>query len=340
MFRLNNGGDQINVFMYISGTLHINTTSTALATPNAWTHLAFVRQSGTFKLYINGVLDFSSTGISASLNTFDKFDIGRNQDGSLPDFNGNISDFRYVKGTAVYTANFTPPTAPLTAISGTQLLLKGTNAGIIDSTGRNDLETVGYTTAEPGRRQPEINTQVKKYGDSSIFFGGTGDYLSTPITFLNGDFGTDNLTVEFWMNATGAGTYVAVVGTQSIAGTTAGMWRISNRLNSANGIYFNYTTGSAFVDITFSTTNYNDGTWHHVAACRASGTLRMFVDGVSVGTPTAVSQNLSSGQKTVVGYNAQDTQYYTGYIDELRITKGVARYTTTFTPPAAAFITR
>jgi hypothetical protein len=306
---------------------------TATAPPlNTWNHIAWVRSSGTFKIYVNGV---GNAGTASASNFSDNTTLTLGGEGSRANgvytYSGYMSGVRLVKGTAVYTSNFTPPTAPLTAITNTSLLLNGTNAGITDGTGRNVLETLGDT---------KISTAVKKYGAGSMVFDGNGDYLSTPITHLNGDFGTGDFTVEFWMNATAAGTYVAVVGTQSISGTTAGMWRVSNRLNSANGIYFNYTTGSAFVDITFSTTNYNDETWHHVAACRASGTLRMFVDGVSVGTPTAVSQNLSSGQKTVVGYNAQDTQYYTGYIDELRITKGVARYTTTFTPPAAAFITR
>ncbi len=164
-----------------------------------------------------------------------------------------------------------------------------------------------------------------------------GDYLIAPYNTF-GDFGTGDFTVEFWMRASPAGTYVTVVGTQTIAGnSTAGIWRASNRFNSNNGIYFNYTTGSTFVDITFTTTNYNDNAWHHVAFTRASGTLRAFVDGTQVGSNQTVTQSLSSGQRLAVGWNAQDSAFYTGYIDDLRITRGYARYTSNFTAPTAAF---
>jgi len=190
------------------------------------------------------------------------------------------------------------------------------------------LETVG---------DAKISTAVSKFGGSSMFFDGTGDYLIAPYSQIS-DFGTGDFTVEFWMNASAAGTYVAVVGTQSIPGnSTAGMWRVSNRFNSANGLYFNYTTGSSFIDVTFSTTNYNDGTWRHIAVSRASGSLRAFVDGAQVGSTTSVTQNLTSGQRVNVGWNSQDGQFYTGYIDDLRITRGFARYTANFTPPTAAF---
>ena len=340
MFRLNNGGDQVNVFLYISGALPINTTSTALATPNAWTHLAFVRQSGTFKLYINGVLDFSSTGISASLNTFDKFDIGRNQDGSTPEFNGYISDFRYVKGTAVYTANFNPPTAPLIAITNTSLLLSGTNAGIFDATGRNDLETVGYTTAEPGRRQPEISTQVKKYGNSSMYFGGNGDYVysgSSP----NFELSAGDFTVEFWMYPT------------AVSGADRGIFGIGTtdpdsnlvRLNSSAKLQF-WLGGSngggpgagTKTGIITCTTTIVANTWAHVALVRsgsASNNVKLYLNGTQDGQGTATYNIGAKPFGLGMGYPGSAVELYTGYIDDFRITKGVARYTTNFTPPTA-----
>ena len=170
------------------------------------------------------------------------------------------------------------------------------------------------------------------YSYGSIGFNGSSQYLSTP----NGtkfDFGTGDFTVEFWMNALAVGTYTAVVGTQSIAGSGVnGMWRVSTRLNSVNGIYFNYVSSGTFTDLTFSTTNYNDGIWHHVAACRASGTLRMFVDGVSLGTPTSVTSTLTSAQVLNIGFQPQDGTYYGGSISNLRIIRGTALYTTNFTP--------
>lgn len=308
-----------------------NATTTATVPINSWNHIAVTRSGTTVYTFINGALTGTTTAVSSNFGNTTQYTIGSNGARTGEYMSGHISNLRIVKGSALYTAAFTPSTSLLPRTSSTVLLLNSTAAPIIDASTRSNIQTVG---------DARISNSTKKYGTGSMYFDGTGDYLSIPTTSLSGDFGTGDFTVEFWMNASAAGTYVAVVGTQSIAGnTTAGMWRVTNRSASANGIYFNYTTGSAFTDLTFSTTNYNDGTWHHVAACRASGTLRMFVDGVSVGTPTAVAQSLTSGQKIYVAYNVQDAQYYTGYVDDLRITKGFARYTANFTPPTATFLT-
>ena len=296
---------------------------------NSWNHIVYSRIGTTVYIFLNGVLSSTTNNVTGTLGNATQYTVGSNGARTAEFFSGYISNLRLVRGTAVYstTTSFTPPLAPVRPINtstSTSLLLNFANLGILDQTGINSISTINSAA---------LSTTVKKRDVyRSMYFNGSTDYLSVQTTNA-GDFGTGDFTVEFWMNATAAGTFVAVVGTQSIAGSaTAGMWRISNRLSSANGIYFSYTTGSAFTDLTFSTTNYNNGAWHHVAACRASGTLRMFVDGVSVGTPTAVSQSLTSGQKVYVGFQAQDSQYYTGYLDNLRITKGYARYTTSFTP--------
>ena len=324
MFRLNNGGDQINIYLYISGTLHANTTSTVLATPGAWTHVAYIRQSGTFKLYINGTIESSMTvtGVSASLNTFDKFDIGRNQDGSLPDFNGYISNFRYVKGTAVYTGNFTPPTAPLTAISGTQLLLKGTNAGIIDSTGRNDLETGG---------DAKISTAVKKYGTGSIYFDGTGDYVqmaSSPNFALAGDF-----TIEFWMYPI---TQVAAEPALFAIGTIDPSTTVIRITSSKLQFWLNGSTGGM---ITCSTT-IGTNTWYHVALVRsgsATNNVKLYLNGVVDGQGTSTFVRPAAPAVVARYGSTQDSGAFAGYIDDLRLTNGYARYTTNFTAPTEAF---
>jgi hypothetical protein len=314
-------GTQIFVSAYGVSALITYTYTMPLG---VWTHLAVVR-SGTgtsnLVLYINGV----SVATATSTLSFAQgaFRIG----GTSYYFNGNISNARLVKGTAVYTSAFTPSTTPLTAISGTSLLTCQSKSFV-------DNSTNAFTITRNGDTAVKSFNPFQKNTYSSMYFDGTGDYLTSANNLIS-DFGTGDFTVEFWMNASAAGTYVCVVGTQAVSGnTTAGMWRISNRLNSVNGIYFNYSTGSAFTDITFSTTNYNDNAWHHVVACRTSNSLKMYVDGVSVGTATTVSQSLTSGKNLQVGYQAQDLVYYTGYIADLRITKS-ARYSANFTPPTA-----
>ena len=289
---------------------------------NSWNHIVVQRSGTTLRFYTNGI---SSATITNSSNfNAGTISIGG---GDANAITGYISDLRIVKGRALYTSNFVPPSAPLTAVQNTVLLTNMTSAGIYDAAMMNNLETVG---------DAKLSTAVSKFGGSSMSFDGSGDYLSAnPIGA--GDLGTGDFTIEYWMNASAVGSYSGPAGTQEVAGfATAGMWRCLNRFNSSNGIYFAYTTGSTFVDITFTATNYNDGTWHHVAYVKSGTSLKAYVDGTQVGTAATVTQSLTSGKKLTLGYNPQDNAYYTGYVDDLRITKGYARYTSNFTPPTSA----
>jgi hypothetical protein len=143
------------------------------------------------RFYINGVQVGSSVAANVSVNSNAawEFRIGNYSNNTTRYWNGYISGFRAVPNTAVYTSAFVPPTAPPTAITNTQLLLNFTNAGIVDSTAKNVLETVGNA---------QISTAVSKFGGSSMYFDGTGDYLFSPVSqnfSFPGDF-----TIEGWMN--------------------------------------------------------------------------------------------------------------------------------------------
>ena len=105
-------------------------------------------------------------------------------------WNGNIADARVVKGTQVYTSNFTPPTTPLTAITNTKLLVQSTDAGIIDkSQFVKDLKLVGDTKS---------STTYTKYLSSSIYFDGSGDYINLDDQDI-ADFSSRAFTVEGWL---------------------------------------------------------------------------------------------------------------------------------------------
>ena len=114
--------------------------ATTLAT-SRWYHVAWVRSGTTVNIYLNGVLDGtgSFSGAIYSGSNVDVSGIGaRPGSGISPDtwFNGYISNLRVVKGTAVYTAAFTPPVAPLTAITNTSLLTLQ-SATIVDNSGNS-----------------------------------------------------------------------------------------------------------------------------------------------------------------------------------------------------------
>jgi hypothetical protein len=97
-----------------------------------------------------------------------------------------------------------------------------------------------------------------------------------------------------------------------------------------------YTNGST--QITGGTLSAN--TWYHIAVCRAGGYTRLFINGVQSGsTYTDTNSYLNGTARPLVGADGYDnytgTNYFNGYIDDLRITKGAARYIGNFTPPVA-----
>lgn len=321
------GNTEYDIEFASNGTVYFGSyltyTQTSTAVPlNSWTHIAWVRASGVETFYINGVSAGTATrSLNFSSTTGPR--IAGSKDLTTNLYNGFISDVRIVKGTAVYTTTFTPPTTPLTAITNTSLLTNFTNAGILDNAMMNDLETVGNA---------QISTSVKKYGTGSMYFDGTGDYLFRPNSPLY-DFGTGDFTLEMWVYRNGSQTaYAGLVGfsVDSGNGLILGFGNADNKLRV---IWNNAQT-------ILASTAMTNTTWTHVALVRSGATVTCYQDGTSVGTSNISTSAMPfTGAGMVIGrlVTNTDNYYFNGYIDDLRITKGVARYTTTFTPPTAAF---
>jgi hypothetical protein len=122
------------------------------ASINTWYHVALVGQAGSpdynWSLYINGTKRYSLTRTTSTENiTNTRIDIGA--DGGSEGFKGNVANFRYVRGSAVYTSNFTPQNPPFSAISGTQLLLNTLNDATFaaDTSGNNVIGTASGSPA-------------------------------------------------------------------------------------------------------------------------------------------------------------------------------------------------
>ena len=299
---------------------------------NAWTHVAVVRNgsgSNNVTLYLNGVANGTVTSTATLNGTSGTCWIGASGDSlSTTTLNGYISNLRIVKGTAVYTGNFTPPTAPLTAIINTSLLLNFTNAGIYDATSKNDLETVGNA---------QISTAISaKWGSGSMYFDGTGDYLVAPTTNLPMTFGTGDFTIEGWIYPASVSGAIAIVSNRFDAGADT---VLIFAFGTTYGLFF-HTNATSVIN---SGTNLTVNTWQHIALSRASGTARIFLNGTQVGSSASSAQNLSSTAAMFVGQDGVKTSgaaaQLNGYLQDLRITKGYARYTANFTPPTAAFPT-
>jgi len=326
----------------ISG-IHTRTTPVTMS-PNTWYHIAVSRSLGTIRIFLNGIqcgADISDSGNNTSTQTTG---IAVNPDGFSFPFSGYIDDLRITKGISRYNSNFTPPTSSFTGnstidnlYSNVSLLMKmdGANGSttFVDSTSNNLSITPFGNVA--------ISTAQSRFGGSSAIFDGSGDYLqfadSESFNFGSGDF-----TIEMWIypNALpGASFYHSLLSQRN--GYTAEFsfsfhlapggvpnFEISNTGNASSGSYA-LLTG----------TSVSTGTWTHVAVTRQSGTLRMFQNGSLTGTNSSANFTIYNSSATVKS-GAFDNppwsnSYYNGYIDELRVTKGIARYTSAFTAPTS-----
>jgi hypothetical protein len=312
-FYINNNSGTVYV-----GDASVDIITASIPTTNTWTHIATTKSGSTVRLFYNGTQVGSST-TAMSTSTTTSMVVGGRPSSSIST-NGYMGGFRMVVGTAVYTSTFTPPSSPPTAITNTSLLLNYTNGAIFDNAMMNDLETVGNA---------QISTSVKKYGTGSLAFDGTGDYLyepSVPTSTLSGDF-----TLEAWVYAS-SGIGQPIINIGDYIGATGLLFFINS--SNALGLYTNNS-------VIMSGGTISANTWTHVAAVRSgtgSGNVKLYINGTSVGTP-ATNTSSFSGRLQVGAdfYNSTVSNFFNGYIDDLRITNGYARYTANFTAPTAAF---
>ncbi len=314
-----------------AGTTLVSNVSTTISL-NTWYHLAVVRSvsGGTNNyVFLNGVAVGTSTTTTAFADNSQPLKIGTdNLSGSnYNQFTGYISNLRIVKGTAVYTAAFTPPTAPVTAIANTSLLLNYTNAGITDAAAKNVLETVGNAG---------ISTTQSKWGGSAMAFDGSGDYLTFPITPLITSLGP-TYTIEAWIylaNITG----VKAIYSTSVASTANYGYFIFYVNGSSLGFYNRAATGGAETGIVAGTLSAN--TWTHVAISVNSNSGRLYINGTQVGSTTTINTTTFTPVYNTIGADILQGYNFNGYINDLRITRGLARYTANFTAPTTAFPTQ
>ena len=300
---------------------------------NVWNHFAMAKSGTTLKMFMNGKTILTDTNDTRDYSGTSDLYIGAAGNQTYP-YTGWISDARFVKGTAVYTSDFTPPTQPLTAITNTQLLTCTNKNDIWDASASPlGLITVGGTAAAS-------NTQRKFTSSSAIAYDGNSDYLQIPANdFFN--FGTDDFTMETWVYAVAtSNNYPAFM--SSITGWSAGAngHRFDNT-GYANKFAF-YVNGfggrSSGNPFMHTTNNFSHDTWYHYAVTRSGSTFRMFIDGVLEDTQTSSgSLNIAlGGFRSGWSFDGAGG-YFNGYVQDMRITRGVARYTATFTPPTAEF---
>lgn len=256
--------------------------------------------------YVSSVGDYSNSRLAF-------YSIGESLDLAL-------LDTRVTTLIAAYDAAIVDP-----YYADVSLLLHGN--GTNGSTTITDNSPSPKTVTAVGNAQ--ISTAQNKFGGASIAFDGTGDYLSIPAS-SSFAFGLADFTVELWLYRSGSGQQHLYEGRDLVATNMILLY-----VNSSNQLA--YYANNALAIATTAVPALN--AWAHVALCRASGNSRLFLDGVQVGSTFADSTNIVAPPTTVnIGANPLGNTPLNGYIDDLRITKGVARYTANFTPPVSQFL--
>lgn len=179
-----------------------------------------------------------------------------------------------------------------------------------------------------------VSATQKKYGAKSCYFDGVGDRISSS----SADFtlGTGDFSVEFWVSPKAASckAYSRLIA----LGTTATLGQLHmcrNNTSSPMSLMCEYHNGSAYTSVVSSSVTIPDDVFSHIALTRDAGTTRFFINGILVGT-SAVVYNVSQ-TSAHIGANSSNLEEFAGYIDEIRITKGIARYVADFTVPATFF---
>jgi hypothetical protein len=293
-------------------------TATSALVANAWQHVAISRSSGTLKCFVNGV---QVASVSNSINfTGNIIYIGDNNAGNYF-YNGYLSNIRIVKGTAVYTSAFTPPTAPLTAITDTSLLTCQSNRFIDNSTNAFTITVTGNTSIQAfSPFDPTAAYSTTTVGGSA-YFDGSGDYLSTSTTQIIP--ASTTYSVEAWLYLTGDYSVYREIVTQGSSGN-ANRWLM----------YINITDGTLRVQLgaTGITTSFVIplNIWTHLAFVNNAGSYNIYANGTSIasGSSAMVPENT---YLTVAAFQT-GTEYFKGYVSNVRISN-VARSITVPTSP-------
>ena len=305
------------------------TFTQSLLNLNAWNHIAISKSGTTTYVYVNGILAGSANTITFNAHSMVTVGAFTQAAGTrINFFTGYMADIRLVKNTGLYTTpTITIPTTLVPQISNTAVLLNFINNGVADKTTNCTLATVGTV---------HYSSVQSRYGTKgSLYFDGNTSYLTTPTYNNDFNFGTGNFTVEYWIYPLAYGG--TVIGGQ-IFGTTngsSGNYTINLGENQNGFRVVSDARGTWNTDLSLVGPNLNE--WTHMALVRNGANLTMYKNGLSAASISNAAAYNYKGTTAVIGrFNDPGaTRYFRGYLSDLRVTKGVARYTTTFVPPTA-----
>ena len=312
----------LSLLYSVSGSGWTTLTSTAAASFNysEWVHFAVVRNSADIDFYVDGAAVGTSKDISTNTinDSGQSMLIGAGTSGGLyvSRFKGYMDEFRFTKGEARWTSGFTPATAAYTADANTKLLMHFDGDR---SSSAHELTVTG---------SPYLSASETQF-DGSMKFDGSNDIITIPDSedWALGDL----FTIDLWAYIT-TGNKVNYMVTQEA--DTNNKWAFG--VNATNKLTWNMKTGGTWsTPEPVSTSSVAIGSWIHLAVTNDSTNIRIFAGGVLFGTFSSRTIPDMASVLTIGG--GYDAWQYTGYLDEVRVSKGIARWTEAFTPPTSPY---
>lgn len=330
-------------FNYVYGTSSVGGVNGPVLPLNQWCHVQVSSVSGVMRVGVNGVSGDPHTALGAIKSVSSTLNIGQNGEGFTWFWNGNIDSIRITTGVSRYdgptysvpTSDF-PVKGPNADPAGELTVLHLPMNGANNSTVITDLAVVPNTTfAVAGSAR--ISTAASKFNGSSLLVNTGGSYVSGNYHAPHYDLSSIDFTVEGWWytNTTGGG---ALLSTRS-GGFSDRDWSIQLSTSEAR---VRANVGGTWSDsfMVVSGLSLSIQTWYHVAWVRRGAEFSLYVDGIRRATVTNTgSLTTTSANPMLIGVSLGSGEAaLNGYIDDVRITQGLARYTgTTLTIPSGPF---
>jgi len=308
-----------SVSLVLNGAARVPDSGTA-ATKNSWHHIAYVRESGVCRIYVDGV----QQGSGAYTGAFNLDYISRYRSGGY-ELHGWLSNLRVVDGTCLYPSGttFTPPTSPLTNISGTQLLTCQSNRFVDNSSNAHAITVNGDAKVVPfSPFAPSTAYDPATKGGSGYFGGGLDDTNYVKINDAAPISSGDDFQLEFW-------TYIE-------DDTIENWW-----VDDGGGDRF-----LLYADVNGTTLEWHPiglnvadpvrkNEWTHLCVSRISGTTRLFKQGKLIGSHTGDTTQFLMNN-TFIGFNTgAASSRVEGYVSDFSITVGSATRSADFAVPTA-----
>lgn len=295
---------------------------------DTWYHVALARSGSSMRLFVDG------TQIGSTLTNSTNFASAPIYIGTQPAgtnrLTGWIDELRITR-QAIYTTSFAPPAAAFEDPSVPNYVVS-----LLHFDGSDGSTTFTDQTARVWSAvgNAQLDTAQVKYGTASLLLDGSNDYITSPDT-ADISMSTENFTVEGWVRFNGdPGTSLQTFVSHWTATGSQRGWAIGLNNNTLRLLYS--TNGSNAVIIS-APWNPAGGVWYHFAVVRYNGTAYFFADGTLLGTATMTAKIFDSNTPLQIGTQSLGADgTVNGWLDDVRITVGHARYLSSFIPPTAA----